>query len=171
MSAEWVTAEWVTAITAIVTVILISVQYFREKSRKLLENTVDLLSEYERDPIIYDVQFNLNRIVRETDRDLSKLEDTGELKFYSSKILNYYEGIAHRYYAKTVDKETVEKQYGHLVIRDVDVLVNNKKAGGITPPKKAMFTTEQAEEALPNLMALYRKLKPKQQGENTASTT
>lgn len=178
MSAEWVTAEWVTAITAIVTVAYAAQQYRaygnrvqEEKESKIIENTITLLSEFERDPVIYDVHMKLNKILRENGGDLSKIEDTGELRFYASRILNHYEGIAHRVYAGTVDRKTVEEQYTHLIIRDVDVLVHNKEAGGIKPPGKAIFTPQDAEEWIPNLINLYGELKQKQQSGNAASTT
>lgn len=144
---------------AALTGVFVALYAYRQYKRGIKENTIDLLSKHETDPTLYDVQRYLNKILREHSGDLSKVEDVGELRFFSSKILNYYEGIAYRVREGLVDRDTVKKQYRYMIVRDVDSLLKGMESGGIKPPKKPLFSEDQAGKWLPDLMEFYDELK------------
>ncbi|MCY3973761.1 MAG: hypothetical protein OXF52_06150 [Candidatus Dadabacteria bacterium] len=150
-------------VTAIAGAFVALYVYHHQSKRKIKENTIDLLSKHETDPTLYDVQRYMNKTLRENGADLSKIEDVGELRFFSSKILNYYEGIAYRVREGLVDKGTIKKQYKDMIIRDIDSLLKGEESGGIKPPKEPLFSEDQAEKWLPDLMEFYRELKKEEE--------
>ena len=168
MTAEWVTAiaASLTALTAFIAVVYAARKYEaykreidEERERKIKENTIELLSKHESDPVLHEVQSYLNKARRENDNDLSKIKDKGELKFYSSRMLNYYEGIAYRVREGLVDKDAIREQYKPMIIRDVELIVENRESRGTRPPKEPLFAKDEITDGLQNLMKLYKEFK------------
>lgn len=155
-------ATTVIAATAVIAAFYSYWQYKNEREKKIENDTIELMSRYETDPVLYKSRKYLNRIRREENGDLSKVENTGELKFHSSTLLNYYEGLAYRYYKGTVDKETIKKQYKDLIVPDFKVFIENEPSEKSKPTKEPMFDREIANTHLPYLVRLYDEISSSQ---------
>lgn len=168
---EWIdwNAEPLTAVIAFVATSAAIISYWLYHKESLQKNTMDLLSKFETDPVLHEVQKDLFQISTEYNRDYSKIEDKitiEKLKFLTVTMLNYFEDISYRYDKKIIDRKAVEKQLKEVMIEFVRVFLKGEKAGGRTPPPYVKDTEEKWGEAisenLQHLVKVYEQWEEKE---------
>lgn len=121
-------AESLTAVIAFVAACT-AIRYYRQYHREVLQkNTMDLFDRFESDPVINASLSYLSRVKEKNKGDYAPTKDplNERTKFHVTKVLNFFEGIAHRMEKGIVDRKAVESQFKNYIVVYVDVFIKNK---------------------------------------------